>query len=49
MNYSVNNTLPVHVQFTPGATLHFQAWFRDPSAGMTGFNLSDGLELTLAP
>jgi len=49
MNYAVDNTLPVHVQFVAGATLNFQAWFRDPSAGMTGFNLSDGLELTLSP
>jgi hypothetical protein len=31
------------------ATLHFQAWFRDPAGGGSGFNLSDALELTFTP
>ena len=29
--------------FGPGATRYFQFWFRDPSAGGSQFNLSDGL------
>ena len=33
----------------PGSTWVFQAWFRDPAAGGTGFNLSDGLEITFLP
>ncbi|MCB9905155.1 MAG: DUF839 domain-containing protein [Planctomycetes bacterium] len=28
----------------PGATLHFQLWYRDPAGG--GFNLSDGLRIS---
>jgi len=31
---------------TPGLW-NFQCWFRDPSGGPTGFNLSDGLELLI--
>lgn len=31
---------------TPGSTWHFQAWFRDPSAGGAQFDLSDGLSVT---
>ncbi len=49
MSYVVDNTAAVHVQIVPGATLNVQAWFRDPAAGMSGFNLSDGLEVTFAP
>jgi len=30
-------------------TLYFQYWFRDPPGGGTGFNLSDGLEITFGP
>lgn len=30
----------------PGTTWHFQAWYRDPAAGGSGFNLSDGLTVT---
>ena len=36
-------------QLTAGSTWNFQAWFRDPAAGGTAFNLSDGVELTFAP
>ena len=32
---------------TPGATAYFQNWFRDPSAGGSGFNLTNGLRMTL--
>jgi len=45
----VLNSNPVHNQITPGATLHFQAWFRDLTAGQSGFNLSDGLAITFTP
>jgi hypothetical protein len=30
----------------PGSTWFFQLWYRDPSAGAAGFNLSDGLSAT---
>ena len=45
----LDNTNPAHCQITPGATLSFQCWFRDPAAGMSGFNLSDGLTVTFVP
>ena len=32
-----------------GATLYFQYWFRDPDGGGSGFNLSNGLEVTFGP
>lgn len=34
---------------TPGSTWNFQGWFRDTAAGGSGFNLTDGLELTFTP
>ena len=34
---------------TAGASLNFQFWYRDPSAGGAGFNLSDGTEITFQP
>ncbi|MFT4539211.1 MAG: hypothetical protein ACI841_003159 [Planctomycetota bacterium] len=33
----------------PGDTFHFQAWYRDPAAGGSGFNLSDGLHVNFVP
>jgi len=33
----------------PGSLLHFQFWFRDPAGGGAGFDLSDGLAVTLCP
>ena len=33
-------------QLEPGAVIQIQHWYRDPSAAGTGFNFSDGLELT---
>ena len=33
----------------PCSTLYFQYWYRDPAAGGAGFNLSDGLEITVVP
>ena len=48
LHHALDNTLPVHAPVAAGATLNFQAWFRDP-LGFTGFNLSDGLSVTFAP
>jgi hypothetical protein len=33
----------------PGSTWNFQFWFRDPAFGGTGFNTSDGLNVTFCP
>ena len=33
----------------PGSTWNFQHWFRDAMAGMSGFNLSNGLSVTFLP
>ncbi|MFT5154810.1 MAG: hypothetical protein ACI841_004818 [Planctomycetota bacterium] len=30
-------------------TIHFQCIYRDPAAGMTGFNLSNTLSIALLP
>ena len=30
----------------PGATRHFQLWYRDAISGTAGSNFSDGLEIT---
>jgi len=49
--FSVDNTAPAHAPQlgVVGSTWNFQAWFRDPAAAMSGFNLSDGLEIVFAP
>ena len=49
MTQPLDNTGATHGQVVSGATLNFQAWFRDPVGGGAGFNLSDGLELTFEP
>jgi len=49
MSTTINNTLPAHAQIVSGATLGFQAWFRDPAAAMSGFNLSNGLDVAFTP
>jgi len=36
-------------QITGGSTWNFQAWYRDPAAGGSNVNLSDGLEITFCP
>jgi len=41
--------LPPGGTIAPGQTLHFQLWYRDPAAGASGFNLSDGLAVTFGP
>jgi len=38
-------TFPLAGAALPGATLHFQCWYRDPNAGGSNFNLSDGLSV----
>jgi len=35
--------------FLAGATLHWQFWYRDPTGGPVGFNLSNGLRSTFCP
>jgi hypothetical protein len=37
---------PVSGAFTAGSQWNFQAWFRDPAAGGSNFNLSNGLAIT---
>jgi len=51
LSATVDNTHPVHAPqlAQPGSTWKFQAWFRDSAAGGAGFNLSDGITLTLEP
>lgn len=36
-------------EITAGSTWNFQFWYRDPSGGPEGFNLSDGLMVTFCP
>lgn len=36
-------------QISPGSTWNFQLWYRDPAAGGSGFNLSDGLRAHFVP
>ena len=33
----------------PGSTWYFQFWYRDPMGAGSGFNLTDGLEVTFCP
>jgi hypothetical protein len=49
MSSTLDNTGPTHAQVVPGATLNFQAWFRDPAGGGIGFNLSDALSVSFVP
>jgi endonuclease/exonuclease/phosphatase family metal-dependent hydrolase len=48
---SVDNTAPPIPagQINSGETWYFQYWYRDAAAGLTGFNLSDALEVTFCP
>jgi hypothetical protein len=34
---------------TPGSTWYFQFWYRDPDAGGSNFNLSNGLHVVFSP
>ena len=51
----INSGTPVDVTagdnagLLPGTTWYFQAWYRDPAAGLPAFNLSDGLEVVFGP
>ena len=38
---------PAGLGLSAGTTVNFQYWFRDPAAGGAGFDLSDGVSLTL--
>ena len=51
VSYSVDLTDPPYAsaEITSGSTWNFQFWFRDPSAGGTGWNLSHGLGATFCP
>jgi len=50
MSYAVDySAAPPNGPLTAGSSYNFQAWFRDPAAGGTGFNLSDGLEVNFVP
>ena len=47
MDYDVDFLAsPVSGAFTPGSQWNFQAWFRDPAAGGSNFNLTNGLTIT---
>ncbi|MFT4543243.1 MAG: hypothetical protein ACI841_002908 [Planctomycetota bacterium] len=37
------------IGLTTAQTIHVQGWFRDPAAGGSGWNLTDGLALNLLP
>ena len=41
--------LPQGQHFVAGDQRLFQFWYRNPSAGGAGFNLSDGLRVTFCP
>ncbi len=51
MTFLVDNTSPpsAATQITSGSTWNFQAWFRDPIAGGSFFDMSDGLNVTFGP
>ncbi len=51
LTHALDNTNPPTGagQIFPGQTWNFQAWYRDPAAGMTGFNLSNGRSLVFLP
>ena len=36
-------------QLTPGSSWYFQFWYRDPDAGGSNFNLSNGLHVVFSP
>lgn len=49
-SYDVDfNDLPAGGDIDPGSTWNFQFWFRDPGAGGSGFNFSDGLSAVFCP
>jgi hypothetical protein len=49
MSYTLDlAAAPTSAIIAPGSTWKFQAWFRDPLAGASGFDLSDGLSIRFA-
>ncbi|MAE29363.1 MAG: hypothetical protein CMJ87_10340 [Planctomycetes bacterium] len=50
-SHALDNTTPPSAsgQITPGTDWHFQFWFRDPPAGGSYYNLSDGLTVPFCP
>ncbi len=47
---AVNNAVPpASTHLLAGTTWNFQAWFRDPLAGGSNFNLSNGLRIPFTP
>ena len=50
LEYDIDNqAAPVSGAFTPGSVWNFQAGVRDPVAGGSNYDLSDGLQVTFAP
>jgi len=50
--FADNSAMPMSVgagMVGAGSVFNFQLWYRDPAGGPSGFNLSDGLELTFCP
>jgi len=47
--WTLELAVPPHDQISAGSTWFFQAWFRDPAAGGSGFNLSSALEIAFRP
>ena len=45
----INNPPQPNGQISAGDTWYFQFWYRDPNGGGSGFNLTDGLEVTFCP
>jgi hypothetical protein len=50
-SYALDNTAPPTAsgQITPGTEWYFQFWFRDPPAGGSYYNLTDGLRVPFCP
>jgi hypothetical protein len=50
LSFSLDHTaLPAGGDLEAGELAHFQCWYRDPAAGLAGFNFSDGLSVTFCP
>ena len=49
INFSTNPVGSGPGQIQPGSTWYFQLWYRDPTGGPFGWNLSNGLEVTFCP
>ncbi|MDP6540982.1 MAG: hypothetical protein QF410_15660, partial [Planctomycetota bacterium] len=50
LSFSLDHSaLPAGGELEAGDAAQFQCWYRDPSAGLSGFNFSDGLSVTFCP